>query len=90
MTTQLERRLLTTAFELRTSKTDDGMRIGGFAARYSTLSSDLGGFRERILPGAFDKVLDSDPDVVCLFNHDPNFVNCRIIRVKRRTESSRT
>ena len=75
MTTQkLERRLLTTAFELRTSKTADGMYIGGYAARYNNLSSDLGGFRERILPGAFDKVLDSEPDVVCLFNHNPNFV----------------
>jgi HK97 family phage prohead protease len=75
MTTQkLERRLLTTAFELRTSKTADGMKIGGYAARYNTLSSNLGGFRERILPGAFDKVLDTDPDVLCLFNHNQNFV----------------
>lgn len=49
--------------------------VTGYAVRYNTLSVDLGGFRESILPGAFDKVLNRQRgkgDVVALFNHDPN------------------
>ena len=49
--------------------------VTGYAVRYNTLSVDLGGFREQILPGAFDKVLNRQRgkgDVVALFNHDPN------------------
>lgn len=49
--------------------------ITGYAAVYDRLSLDLGGFREKILPGAFDKVLARQrgkQDVVALFNHDSN------------------
>ena len=51
--------------------------IIGYAAIYNRLSLDLGGFREEILPGAFDKVLNRQrgkADVVALFNHDNNIV----------------
>ena len=51
--------------------------IVGYAAVYNRLSLDLGGFRERILPGAFDKILSrqrNKADVVALFNHDNNIV----------------
>lgn len=51
--------------------------IVGYAAVYNRLSLDLGGFREEILPGAFDKVLNRQrgkADVVALFNHDNNIV----------------
>ena len=51
--------------------------IAGYAAVYDRLSLDLGGFREKILPGAFDKVLARQrgkQDVVALFNHDSNIV----------------
>lgn len=49
-----------------------GRTVVGYAAVYGAESGDLGGFRERIAPGAFAGVLDAD--VRCLLNHDPNVV----------------
>ena len=46
------------------------MTIGGYAATFNNLSSDLGGFREQLSPGAFDAVLDND--VRAVFNHQPD------------------
>jgi uncharacterized protein len=60
--------------ELRASKSGDKMTVSGYAATYGTLSKDLGGFRERIAPGAFKRILATNPDVVMLFNHDVNSV----------------
>jgi HK97 family phage prohead protease len=51
---------------------DPQMSLRGYAARFDTLSKDVGGFREVIKPGAFSKVLGSNPDVRMLFNHDAN------------------
>lgn len=49
--------------------------IVGYAAVYNRLSLDLGGFREEIMPGAFDRFLSrAKPDVVALYNHDSNIV----------------
>ena len=51
--------------------------IIGYGAVYDRLSLDLGGFREKISPGAFDKILTRQrgkQDVVALFNHDKNYV----------------
>ena len=44
--------------------------VEGYAALFDTMSADMG-FREVILPGAFDGVLGrEDLDVLCLMNHD--------------------
>ncbi len=55
---------------------DEGamMRLLGYAARFNSYSQDLGGFKERILPGAFTTCLAERQDVRFLQNHDPNFV----------------
>ena len=50
--------------------------VVGHAAVFNSLSEDLGGFREKIMPGAFDDVLDND--VRAYFNHDPNFLLGRV------------
>lgn len=59
------------------SRADGRAAIVGYAAVYNRLSLDLGGFKEEILPGAFDKILSRQrgkSDVVALFNHDSNIV----------------
>src|SRR5215472_6397876 len=48
--------------------------LEGIAASYDKLSDDLGGFRERIAPGAFSRALREGHDVRCTFNHDSNHV----------------
>jgi uncharacterized protein len=44
--------------------------LAGLAAAYNKLSGNIGGFRERIAPGAFTRTLASNPDVLCCLNHD--------------------
>jgi len=44
--------------------------IRGYAAVYDSDSQDLGGFVERIAPGAFKEVLETNPDVFGRYNHD--------------------
>ena len=46
--------------------------IAGIAASYNTLSENLGGYKEKIAPGAFTRSLRAGADVRCLLNHQPD------------------
>ena len=65
--------------ELRVEERADGegddapRRIVGHAAVFDSLSEDLGGFREKVAPGAFAASIASD-DIRALFNHNPDHV----------------
>lgn len=63
-----ERRDYETTPELRMD--GDATKISGYAAVFDQFSHDLGGFKEKIAPGAFARVLGSKPNVLGLFNHD--------------------
>lgn len=61
--------------KLTTRAAGDGTNvIRGHAAVYNSLSQDLGGFREFIRFNAFYRALQSNPDVRCLFNHNPDLI----------------
>lgn len=55
----------------------EGRTLRGFAALYGVESRDLGGFTERIAPGAFADVLAGTPDVLLTLNHSPDRVLAR-------------
>lgn len=59
--------------ELRAVTEGEKRKIAGHAAKFDSLSEDLGGFRERIAPGAFAKAITSS-DIRALWNHDANIV----------------
>lgn len=46
----------------------EGRTISGYAAKWNTLSQDLGGFVETLAPYCFD--LDNSPDVVLNYDHE--------------------
>ncbi len=56
-------------------------QLDGYPSVFNVKSEDLGGWREIILPGAFDKTIQ-EADVRALINHDPNLV---IGRTKNQT-----
>lgn len=60
------------ADELRVVDGAEGQlpKIVGYAAVFNSLSEDLGGFREMILPGAFAGALAPDREVLALVAHD--------------------
>ncbi|WP_079025199.1 HK97 family phage prohead protease [Streptomyces leeuwenhoekii] len=53
------------------------LRFRGRAIVYDSLSEDMGGWRERIVPGAATRTLGQNPDVRFLINHDPNLLLAR-------------
>lgn len=75
MPEQLEKRMFVLdVAQLRASKVDKGTQLTGYAAVFNSLSENLGGFRERIKPGAFTRTLREKADVRALINHDPSMV----------------
>jgi len=59
--------------EIRVTKEkDEPTKIIGHAAVFNTIT-DIGWFREQILPGAFTDAIKTS-DVRMLFNHDPNYI----------------
>jgi HK97 family phage prohead protease len=57
---------------VREVRAKDDAKIEGYAAVFNSLSEELFGFREIIMPGAFDRALREGHDVRALVNHDPN------------------
>jgi len=49
---------------------ESNLTVTGYAAVFDEMSHDLGGFRERILPGAFSRVLSDRPDVHLVIGHN--------------------
>ena len=68
MTETRELRFAVVPPEERSSK-DGRISMRGYAYRFNELSSNLGGFRERIMPGAGGPSLRQN-DVIATFNHD--------------------
>ncbi len=69
MNDDTERRFTRGLVEVRAA--GDSRTIGGYAAKFNTLSRNLGGFVERINPGFFAKSEgDGWPRVMARYNHD--------------------
>jgi len=54
-----------------------GRILRGHAAVFNRKSHDLGGYRVEISPGAFSNVLDQDPDVHLVMDHDTSLTLAR-------------
>jgi len=60
--------------ELRSITDEAGLRhVTGYAAVFNSLSEDLGGFKEKIAPGAFAETVGAD-DIRALKNHNSDYV----------------
>jgi uncharacterized protein len=66
-----QERRFTVATELEVRARGDARTLTGYAAVFGRYSQDLGGFVERIMPGAFTKTI-AEGDVRALVNHDPS------------------
>lgn len=67
---ELERRFTRAQLEYRASRDGGPGELYGYAAKYNRLSQNLGGFVERVEPGAFTKSLADNVDVLARYNHD--------------------
>jgi uncharacterized protein len=70
---ELELRSLPGRVELRTND-KGGKVLEGYASVFNKLSQNLGGFVERVDPGAFTKSLADGVPVFARFNHEDNFL----------------
>jgi len=71
----VQRRYVRSEFHVRTAENGHSV-IDGHGAVFNKLSQNLGGFVERVLPGAFRKTI-AESDVRALFNHDSNLILAR-------------
>ncbi|MFH0957709.1 MAG: HK97 family phage prohead protease [Pseudomonadota bacterium] len=71
-----ERRII--GSEIRAVEKDGKHSLEGYAAKFNTLSLDLGGFFEKVDRGAFGNSLKNATDVRALHNHDPNLILGRV------------
>lgn len=75
-----EVRYLSDVPEIRSVGDSEPVHITGYAAAFNKLSRRLGGFVERVMPGAFDETLraieagDRDVNMVCRFNHKDDYL----------------
>lgn len=66
---QIELRAATAPLEVREG--DSGRTVVGYAAMFDKLSQNMGGFVERISPGAFAQTI-TQRDILALVSHDPD------------------
>lgn len=60
--------------EMRVDRADGRATLHGYAAPFNSWSQDLGGFIERIQPGAFGRALSGGADVRFLVNHNRDLI----------------
>lgn len=66
-----ERRFTSVPVEIRAGKDPQRSTIGGYAAKFNRMSQNLGGFKEVIAPGAFNRSASQGwPDVQARYNHN--------------------
>lgn len=70
----MKKAVLTCPAEIRADSENDKPKIRGTAAVFNELSLDLGGFRERIMPGAFAKTLEEGSTKKAYWNHNSDRV----------------
>lgn len=68
MSPEIERRSVAIPLEVRAK--DGKKKLIGYAALYDSPSSDLGGFTEIIRPGAFDRAIKENQEVLARAEHD--------------------
>jgi hypothetical protein len=69
-----ERRFTSVPVEIRAAA-QDKLTIGGYAAKFERTSQNLGGFKEQIAPGAFNRSASQAwPDVQARYNHEDSML----------------